>query len=144
MSKKKIKIPLELIEPEDGGCHILVEAKKADGRKGKILLDTGASMTVFDPVELEDSLENIREIETEQCSSGLNAMISGQKAAELKGLNIGDKKLDGITAIVLDLNHINGIYEEHFGFRLWGLLGGDFLKDNNAHVDYAGLYLTLE
>ena len=45
--KKRITIPFDLLSIEGDGFHLLVEAL-LNGRPAKMLIDTGASRTVFD------------------------------------------------------------------------------------------------
>ncbi|HKJ79625.1 MAG TPA: hypothetical protein VKA10_08820, partial [Prolixibacteraceae bacterium] len=44
----KIKIPLQIIELEEGNFHIIAEGKFTNGTNGYWAIDTGASKTVFD------------------------------------------------------------------------------------------------
>ena len=48
-------IPLQLLPIENDGFHLMVEVE-INGKKANLVVDTGASRTVFDEIEIQNYL----------------------------------------------------------------------------------------
>jgi hypothetical protein len=138
----KFLIPIKLIELDDQSFHLLIEASINDIPLN-LIIDTGASRTVFDKKILEGSL-NGREMEMQNIqSAGIMADQIDSKMAIADVFRIGDLELKGFSVIMIDLDAINKLYLKVAGKNIHGLLGSDFLLNMNAIIDYEKLVLIL-
>lgn len=129
----KIKIALETVEIDKGSYHIFISAIINDVERD-ILIDTGASRTVFDtecisahPVDIDAD---------EIISSGLGPGKIDTLAGILKNFSIGGHTWEKTNAIFMDFSHINELYNKMTKKKIAGLIGGDFLYSTKAVIDY--------
>jgi hypothetical protein len=139
----KINIPLHTIDLQDDGYHLLVEVKI--GRKRyKLVLDTGASKTVFDQTMLAQAHANVNVQSTDRLSAGLGTLTMQSFTAVLPELKIGRLKLPNFEVAVLDLSTINQAYAQLNHPQVLGVLGGDILMRYNAVIDYGKQKMSLK
>jgi hypothetical protein len=138
----KFVIPIKLIELDNQSFHLLIEASINDIPLN-LIIDTGASRTVFDKKILEGSL-NGREMEMHDIqSAGIMADQIDSKMAIADVFRIGDLELNGYSVIMIDLDAINKLYLKVAGKKIHGLLGSDFLLNMKAIIDYEKLVMIL-
>ena len=58
MMRRYIEVPLQLLDIEGEGFHIMVKGK-IHGKEANFLIDTGASRSVFDPKTISNFIENL-------------------------------------------------------------------------------------
>jgi len=139
----KITIPLHIIDLQDDGYHLLVEVKI--GRSAyKVVLDTGASKTVFDQTVLAQAHTNISVQSTNRLSAGLGTLTMESYSAVLPEFKIGRLKLPGFEVAVLDLSNINQAYAQLNHPQVLGVLGGDILMRYSGVVDYGKRKMSLK
>jgi len=139
----KITIPLHVIDLQDDGYHLLVDVKV--GRNYyKVVLDTGASKTVFDQTMLSQALTNVDVQSTNRLSAGLGTLTMESFTAILPELRIGRLKLPGFEVAVLDLSTINQAYAQLNHPQVLGVLGGDILMRYNVVIDYGKRKLSFK
>jgi len=137
------KIPLEILELQGDGFHLLVNVRLFD-QSFKMVLDTGASKTVFDKTTLlqsgipEEKIQNTNIIST---GLGTNSMESFM--LELPTLEIGNWSVRNFLTAVLDLSAVNYAYQQMELPPVIGVLGGDILFAYRARIDYQKQLLTL-
>jgi predicted aspartyl protease len=139
----KITIPLHTIDLQDDGYHLLVEVKIGRERF-KVVLDTGASKTVFDQTLLANALTPIDLQATNRLSAGLGTLTMESFTAVLPELRIGRLKLPNFEVAVLDLSTINQAYAQLNHPQVLGVLGGDILMRYNAIINYSKRKLSLK
>lgn len=139
---KKVILPIEIVSLGDEGSHIFCKAK-VNGKKARVLIDTGASKTVLSQ-EFADSLKNLRPVDIDDnTTSGIgpdkvDAQFAKIKKLEFKGLTV--KKLIVGT---IDVSHVVAMYHS-LGLKPFDmLLGGDVLEMHQAKIDYRKKQLTL-
>jgi hypothetical protein len=140
----KYKIPVNIIKLDEKSFHLLIEVK-INGLPVNVLIDTGASRTVFDKslpgVKLKaKSRKDPEEIH----SAGIMAGSIDSQVAVVKSFKLGKLKLHKYKVILIDLDNINQLYLKATGKQIHGLLGSDFLLDMNAIIDYSKAYLILK
>ncbi|HOY49696.1 MAG TPA: retropepsin-like aspartic protease [Flavobacteriales bacterium] len=137
-----IALPIEIVDLRDDGMHLFITAKA--GRKNcRLLLDTGASRTVFDSTQFQKLLPNAKLVDLESLSTGLGTDSLPGKVSSIAHFKLGDFKVIDFPVIVLDLNHVNRSYES-LGFKsIHGVLGSDILFKFKAEIDYGKLELRL-
>lgn len=137
------KIPLEVLELQGDGYHILVDVSLFD-QHFKMVVDTGASKTVLDKTTLlqsgipEEKIEN-----TNIISTGLGTNTMESFLLELPTFEIGKWKVKKFMTAVLDLSAVNYAYEQMNLPPVIGVLGGDILVPYAARIDYQKQTLTL-
>ncbi len=139
----KINIPLQIIDMQGDGFHLLVEVKIGRS-KYKVVLDTGASKTVFDQTMLTKANANIVVESTDRLSAGLGTLSMASFKAMLPSFKIGRLHLPDFEVAVLDLSTINQAYAQLNHPEVLGVLGGDILMQYDAVIDYGKRKLKLE
>jgi len=137
-----IKIPIEIVNLEDNSCHLFAGVIFNNDHKGSLVIDTGASRTVFSYSHLKDIAENIRDAENVR-STGIEANMLKSKQAVIKLFRMGDLVIEDHEILLMDLDNINTVYETMGKKEIWGLLGGDFFSDYKANIDYFKKVLKL-
>jgi len=137
-----IHIPLQIINLEDDGFHPLVEVV-VFGRPFLVVLDTGASKTVFDKTVLLETNAAAVLLETDKLSTGLGTSTMASFKLTLHDLHIGALHVPEFEVAVLDLSTINMAYQKLGKPLVLGVLGGDILVKYSAVIDYGKCLLTL-
>lgn len=138
----KTSLPIELITLEDESYHLMVDVYINNQKTGHLIIDTGASKTVFDRRFISPFAKEVEDIEDNH-SSGINAMITEAKTGKLPSLEFGELIIKDYQCLMLDLSHINELYKKYADKFIAGLLGSDFLLKYNAVIDYKKATLTL-
>ncbi|RZF62747.1 retropepsin-like aspartic protease [Sphingobacterium corticibacterium] len=137
------KIPLEILELQGDGYHILIDVCLFD-QPFKMVLDTGASKTVLDKTTLlqsgipEEKIENTNIISTGLGTNSMESFI-----LELPTFAIGNWKIKKFITAVLDLSAVNYAYQQMNLPPVIGVLGGDILFSYAARIDYRKQLLIL-
>lgn len=137
-----IKIPLQLLNIEGDGFHLQAKAK-INGKSALVIIDTGASRTVFDKTEIAKYLRTEEIAEHDRVSTGLGTSNMQSHVVTLGSFSLGKLKLANFPAVVLDLQHVNQTYEA-IGFApIAGVLGSDVLVANKAVIDFQKKTLSM-
>ena len=138
----KTILPIDVVTlGEDNSYHLFVSGS-IDGITCDLLIDTGASHTIFDaslipkaPVtELEE-----REIQ----SAGIHAGELKSSIGHIQDFKLGDLRRKDWTVVLIDLTHVNDLYKRFTDKRVAGLIGSDFLLKHKALIDYKKRELVL-
>lgn len=139
---KKTSIPLEILPIDELGFHLCVQVT-VNRKKCKLVLDTGASRTVFDQEEIKRFVkEGTTEIEG-QLSAGLGTDQMQTHSVILKRFKVGRLTLENFEALALDLRVLNESYEKLGHGKVIGVLGSDVLQSQQAVIDFGKCRLTL-
>ena len=138
------KIPIQKLSIEGEGFHLMIKAK-INGKKANILIDTGASRTVFDSEQIKNFIpkdhnefEDNKKLST---SLGTNSLVS--QATTIKKLQFGNLIIKNYTAVILDMKHINQSYTTLNFPAIDGVLGSDLLSKYKAVIYYKEKILKL-
>ena len=132
-----IEIPLQIIELEDDNYHILIEGNFEDETPSYWIIDTGASKTVLDS-NLKQFYANVEsDNEEDYQSAGINQGMLDTSVGKMYFLRFGQFKITNQKVALIDLNHVNEIYEKYTSFKIAGLLGGDILMHYKCVIDYS-------
>ena len=135
MRKKICNIDLELVPIDDDGFHMMVNGK-INGINIRMLIDTGASKSVFDKNRISAILD-IKDFESmEQLSTGLGTNTMQSEMADIELFSIGNVEIKKSPVVILDLSHVNESYEMIGDKGIDGVLGSDFLQYHNAVIYY--------
>ena len=129
-------IPLEITAIEEDGFHIMAEVF-VNGVAARMLVDTGASRSVFDQERIGRFFEGNPELEeNEKKSTGLGTRDMISQGLYLDELAIGELRIRKYPAVVLDMSHVNQSYEELGLPPIDGVLGSDILMKYGAVINY--------
>lgn len=121
--------------------HLLLKVT-LNGKKGRFILDTGASNSCigFETVPYFSA----ETMASEVTASGAGAM--GMKTEKSTGntLRIAGWKHKNFDLVIFDLSHINQALEEHGAKKIKGIVGADILTKGKAVIDYQKKRLYLK
>lgn len=138
----KTTIPIEIFPIEDDGYHLKI-AIAVNGKMANMIVDTGASRTVFDATRIAQFVVNETIEEHDRLSTGLGTNTMESKKVVLNKVEIGAVAITNYQAAVLDLSHVNQSYEKLSLAPVDGVLGSDILVDYRALIDYQKKELRL-
>ncbi len=140
----RIQIPLHIAKIDDDGYHLFIECS-INKKPAYLLIDTGASKTVFDlnRIDLFFETKKRKSKIKDKLSTGL-----GTNSMESKSVRIDEFDISGITywnfkAILLDINHVNQSYKLLNMPAIDGVLGSDILMSHKAIINFGRKLLTL-
>ena len=136
------KIPLEISPIEDDGHHIYVKAK-VNRKNARMLVDTGASRTVFDLEQITRLINDLHLEEMDKLSTGLGTNTMTSQIAVIEKIRFGDLVLHDFEAVVIDMTHVNRSYKMLGMPLITGVIGGDILTQFGAVIDYRKKLLSL-
>jgi hypothetical protein len=140
----KYKIPVTILELDHKSFHPLIEAK-INGLQVNLIIDTGASRSVFDKALLGKKLTLVNTDDLEEITSaGIMAGNIESQSAVIKSFKLGKLILRDFPVVLIDLESINALYMKVTGKHIHGLLGSDFLLDMNAVINYGKSSLVLK
>ena len=143
MFRKKITVPLTLISIDEAdGFHLLLDAR-LNGQPARLLVDTGASRTVFDKERILRFLQDAVFQPSDKASTGLGTDSMESHLVNAASLQIGDLRIDDLELVVLDLVHVNQSYEKIGIEAIDGVLGSELLSAHKAVIDFGKLELRL-
>ncbi len=137
MKKRITNIAIVLVEIEEDGYHIMVPVQ-INGITANLLLDTGASRTVFDSQNILNFLPGMKKQfeKNEKLSTGLGTNSLESHVTTLRNLKLGDLIINDYEAVILDLRHVNESYEKLGLPKIDGVLGSDLMKKHDAVIYY--------
>ncbi len=136
------RIPLKILNIEGDGYHLQAKVK-INGKAALVIVDTGASRTVFDRKEIASYLKKESIAENDRLSTGLGTNSMQSQFVVLGSFSLGKVKLKDYNAVVLDLSHVNQTYDAIGHSTVAGVLGSDILVMMNALIDYKKKVMTL-
>ncbi|OYT17635.1 MAG: clan AA aspartic protease [Bacteroidetes bacterium 4572_77] len=135
-------IPFEFIDLQGDGFHLSLKVK-VNNIEATLILDTGASRTVFDVNRIERFVAQPEMEENEQLSTGLGTNSMQSQMLTFSSLCIGNMQWDDYVSVAIDMQHINQTYEMLNMPLIDGVLGGDILHKFKAVIDYKRQELKL-
>ena len=131
-----IEIPIQIVKLENDNFHILIGGSFHDGTSANWIIDTGASKTVLDLnlTEFYEILES--DPEEDYQSAGINQGMLYTTVGVISKMKLGDLEIFNQKVALIDLNHVNEIYEKYTSCKIAGLLGGDILMKYQCVIDY--------
>jgi len=129
LKKGYIQIPVKVTKTN----HMVLNVK-INGKKGRFILDTGASNSCvgFDEV----SLFSIETSESEVKAAGAGAVGMETLKSEGNTLRMGKWKTKKFDLVIFDMSHVNQALIEHNEKMINGIIGADVLLSGKAVIDY--------
>ena len=133
--KMKTIVSFKLLNLQGRGYHLSIAAHM-NGKKIHLLIDTGASLTVFDKERFEKIAKDAKIDKNKHDATGLGT--SNMKAFEvvLKKFAVGKLEVKNYRIGLLDLSHVNKSYASIGKKPIDGVLGSEFMKKFNAVINY--------
>jgi hypothetical protein len=138
----KTEIPLRVLAIENDGFHLLIKVL-VNNKKANMLIDTGASKTVFDKNRINNFVEETQFDLNDKLSTGLGTNTMESHIATIRKIRIGDITISNYKAILLDLGHVNHSYQQLSIKPIDGVIGSDILKDFRAVINFGKEVLKL-
>ena len=138
----KTIIPVDIFPIEDDGYHLKINMM-VNGKLANMILDTGASRTVFDEKRLVNFVKEGDISKQDRLSAGLGTNTMESKQVVLDKVQLGTIFIKDYNAAVLDLTHVNQSYQRIDLDAIDGVLGGDLLFNFGALIDYEEKTLIL-
>jgi len=113
--------------------HFELKAK-INGVKGRFILDTGASNSCIDISLAHKFKLQVKDSETKAAGAGAIGMET--KISSLNSLALKAWKINTLTIVLLDLNHVNTALTAHNAKAVDGIIGADILEKGKAIIDY--------
>jgi hypothetical protein len=142
MKTGTVRLPLQTINIEDDGFHLTVVAE-INNRKALLLIDTGASRTVFDLHRIRNFSGEIIPEPNEKLSTGLGTNSMVTHSLEIRDFQLGELQIGTFNAVLLDLSNVNLTYSKLGLPEIDGVLGSDILQRYQAVIDYGNNSLLL-
>ncbi|MBN2745588.1 MAG: retropepsin-like domain-containing protein [Bacteroidales bacterium] len=144
--RRIIELPIHLVEIEDGGYHLFVEAS-VNKKPVFLLVDTGASKTVFDAEKVKKLLDiDSQEFQFELSphkSTGLGTSDMESHLVVFETFELKELCLADFQAVVLPMEHVNLAYSMLNHREIDGVLGSDILTQYKAVIYYGKRKLKL-
>ncbi len=137
----KAIIPVKLLKLEDG-FHLLVNLR-VNGKAALLLIDTGASKTVFDKGRSEKFISSESFEKHDKLSTGLGTSTMKSHLALIREISLGKALVKNYKTVIIDLSHVNVAYGQLKQKPIDGVLGSDILKKFKAVIDYGKKKLVL-
>lgn len=131
-------LKIELMPIEEDGYHIFIEAL-INGGTARLLIDTGASRTVFDEERIKAFLttKKHRFKRFSKLSTGLGTNTMKSHSIILEEFGLGETIFKDYQAVVLNMEHVNQSYQMLGQKEIDGVLGGDLLNKLRVVIDYS-------
>ncbi len=140
-----MKVVLDLLfipADEEWASHIAVQVK-VNGKKATMIIDTGASNTVFD-------LNKIDEFDLKNASVPFGEKAIGLGSDQLEtqmtsnvSLKIDEMEFTNFSFVLLDLSIINETFKRLGAKEIEGIIGTDLLLSCKALINYRKKTLSL-
>jgi len=129
LKKGYTRIPMKVTKTN----HLVLKVK-INGKKGRFILDTGASNSCV-------GFENVAHFSIETSASEVKAAGAGAIGMEtLKSignhLEIENWSTTSCDLVIFDMSHVNEALEQHNAKRIKGIIGADILLKGKAVLDY--------
>lgn len=117
--------------------NVLVMARvKVNGHPANMLVDTGASRTLFDRETVSHLVgEGAFRPYHGTCDSGVGGTVESETVA-IGTLEFGTVKIRDYEAVAADLTSLTEFHRQAGLPQVAGLIGGDLLQRLNANIDY--------
>jgi predicted aspartyl protease len=136
-------IPFKVLNIDNEGFHLLIKLR-INRKIAKMIIDTGASKSVFDKGRIEQFVPERNFDVHDKMSSGLGTNTMQSQTTRIKKMKIGEIEILDYKAVLLDLSHVNQSYEQIGLNSVDGVLGSDILLQYHAIIDYDKKTLKLK
>lgn len=137
-----MELPIKILSIEEDGFHVFIDAKVA-GKAVNLLIDTGASRTVFDKNRFTQFVPEDKYELNHKLSTGLGTSTMESHKVLIEKFVLGTLEIKNYEAVLLDMTHVNESYDSLDISPIDGVLGGDLLVRFNGIINYPQRSLSL-
>lgn len=130
----KTIVPLKIIKIDDNGFHIGITCM-LNNKKANVIVDTGASRTVFDNNRIHLFADTSRQVPVESHSTGLGTNTMQSALITIDSFNIGKIYIKNFDIVLLDMKHVNESYVNIGLQPIDGVIGCDILFRFKATIN---------
>ena len=136
-SQGYVEVPLK--KTAVGQIEVLA---RVNGEEALLLVDTGASGTVFDTA----SAERLHLVSTGagEAAAGLGTSAQLTSASTVESLELGSLRVRSLVTRIVDMSHVNLVLQQRGARPCDGVLGADILVERSAVIDYRRFKLYLK
>lgn len=112
---------------------------KINGKKGRFILDTGASNSCVGFDQIERFKLDAKESETKAAGAGAIDMLTQQATNNHLKINATKNtawKINNFNLVLFNLSHVNTALTQHNAKAIHGIIGADILQKGDAIIDY--------
>ncbi|HAW58572.1 MAG TPA: hypothetical protein DCX03_06105 [Bacteroidales bacterium] len=131
---KPFELPFQIFKILDQGYHIAVTVN-INALPARLLIDSGASHSVFDKSRISYFLPNFQVNESPLMAMGMGDDLE-PFLLKVRDFEIGKRKFPKYQATLLDLSALNQIYSRFYDEPIHGILGCDLLMKLKANLSY--------
>jgi hypothetical protein len=131
---------MEVVRLDEENSYHLFVTGNINGKTCDLLIDTGASQTVFDIAVIP---EIPKEAQPEIHSAGINAGEVATGFGIIRSFKIGKLKKKEWQVVLMDMSYINSIYRRFTSKQVVGLIGSDFLLAHQSVINYKKRHLVI-
>lgn len=136
-------LPIRIQRIGGDGYHLITRIL-INNLPASVVLDTGASRTVFDAEKIRELEKKSKVLKHDKLSTGLGTSSMESQTLVIRSLRLGSFHLKNYKSILLDLNHVNQSYVQLGLEPVCGVLGSDLLRKFKARISFPAKRLTLE
>lgn len=133
--RQYIELPFRLLDIEEEGFHVMIKGK-INGMEANLLIDTGASRTIFDLTTVDRFTQQNQLQKKEGIAAGVGSENLESFLFNIETLELGKIKLNHYEAVAIDLSNIHENYENLRLPFIDGVIGGDLLVKLKATINY--------
>lgn len=140
-----MKVELDLIfipADEEWSSHIAVQVK-VNGKEATMVIDTGASNTVFDLNKVDEYILENASVPFGEKAVGLGSDQLETQMASNVSLMLAEMEFTKFFLILLDLSIINETFKRLGAKEVEGIIGTDLLLSCKALINYRKKTLSL-
>ena len=138
----KTSIKLKILNIENDGIHLMIHAY-INAKKAVMIVDTGASKTVFDKERIKRFTGDEAITKNDKRSTGVGGNNIVSHETIVKSFRLGKLTIKNYMTVLLDLSHVNESYTMLGLPTIDGVLGSDILFSHKALIDYHKHQLNL-
>lgn len=113
--------------------HFMVKVK-INGKKGKFILDTGASNSCIDIIDAQKF--NLATNQSETLATGAGATNMETEESHKNSIKLGKWSFKNFHLVLFDLSHVKSALLHYGEPNIDGIIGADILLKGNAIIDY--------
>ena len=140
--KKQFTIKFKLLELEPDNYHIVIKGK-IEKVPVRLVIDTGASHSCFDLNFIKSLYQDVSIADNEGMNVGVGGSDFESKITIIQNFKIGSLNIKEYKVVLIDLENINMAYRSIKIPEVQGIIGGDFLTEHSAVINYREKELTL-
>lgn len=134
-------IPIRFVEMDDG-LQLMVKAS-VNGKAALMMVDTGASRTLFDPDALADYIDEPKYEKMFGTAATIGGTDIEQNTVVVDNFSLGNVVLKGMEFVAIDLWRIRDFNRSMGLPDFVGIIGGDVLRHLKVTINYGRGTLTV-